>query len=92
MGRNQPGWEGERTLAAAEADDEAEGAASCACGSDSFVLEAYHEVRGGKLAPEPVEVEALTCPHCGREYEAVLLGEGRVQRGAFLGFFEDGEE
>lgn len=88
MGRNQPGWEGERSLAAAEADD---GAARCACGSDSFVLEAYHEVRGGKVAAEPVEVEALTCPQCGREYEAILLGEGRVQRGEFLGFFEDGE-
>jgi len=78
--------DGERTLADAEQDTES---TRCACGSERFVLEAYLEVEGGMLAPEPVEVEALTCPECGREYEPVLLGSGRVTRGEFRGYFED---
>ena len=84
MARN--GSEGERTMAEAEQD---KGGARCACGSSSFVLEAYLEVADGQLRPEPVEVEALTCPECGREYEPVLLGDGRVARGDFLGYFEE---
>jgi hypothetical protein len=80
--------DGERTLAEAEQDT---GGTRCVCGSERFVLEAYLEVEGGMLAPEPVEVEALTCPECGREYEPVLLGSGRVVRGDFRGYFEEHE-
>ena len=65
------------------------GAARCACGSSSFVLEAYLEVTDGRIGSEAVEAEALTCPECGREYEPVLLGAGKVARGDFLGFFEE---
>ena len=49
------------------------------------------EVDGGRILSEPVEVEALTCPECGREYEPILLGDGKVQRGEFLGYFEEDE-
>ncbi|HEX4386622.1 MAG TPA: hypothetical protein VH083_26895 [Myxococcales bacterium] len=80
--------DGERTMADAEAD---QGGTRCACGSERFVLEGYFEVEGGMLAPEPVEVEALTCPECGREYEPILMGSGRVTRGEFRGFFEEDE-
>jgi hypothetical protein len=83
MARN--GLDGERTMAEAEADV---GGTKCACGSSSFVLEAYLEVANGRIGVEPVEVEALTCPECGREYEPVLLGGGKIARGDFLGFFE----
>ena len=76
----------ERTMAEAEQDT---GGTRCACGSTSFVLEAYLEVVDGVVSREPVEVEALTCPECGREYEPVLLGDGKVARGDFIGFFED---
>ena len=41
--------------------------------------------------PEPIEVEALTCPECGREYEPILTGNGRVLRGEFRGYFDDDE-
>jgi hypothetical protein len=85
------GPEEERTLAEAEQDAREGEGARCACGSGRFVLEAYLEVEGGKILVDPVEVEALTCPECGREYEPVLLGDGRVQRGEFLGYFEDDE-
>src|SRR5438105_274223 len=68
----------ERTMAEAEQDQGRQGEARCACGSRSFVLEAYLEVVDGKIAVEPVEVETLTCPDCGREYEPVLLGDGRI--------------
>jgi len=78
----------ERTMAQAEQD---KGGTRCVCGSERFVLEAYLEVEGGMVAPEPVEVEALTCPECGREYEPVLLGSGRVVRGEFRGFFEEND-
>jgi hypothetical protein len=59
--------------------------ARCACGSEEFVLEAYLSVIRGKPQPEPLEVEALTCPQCGREYEAVWLESGLVARGDLLG-------
>jgi len=85
------GWDGDRTLAEAEQDAREGQGENCACGSSKFVLEAYLEVDGGRLVPEPVEVEALTCPECGREYEPVLLGDGRIQRGKFLGYFEQDE-
>jgi hypothetical protein len=78
----------ERTMAEAEQD---KGGTRCACGSERFVLEAYLEVEGGMVSPEPVEVEALTCPECGREYEPVLLGSGRVVRGEFRGFFDEND-
>ena len=88
--------EGERTMADAEQDALEEqsapaGGTRCACGSERFVLEAYLEVKAGVPGPEPIEVEALTCPECGREYEPILAG-GRVLRGEFRGFFEDEEE
>jgi hypothetical protein len=57
----------------------------CACGGDEFMLEAYMAVIRGKLQPVPLEVETLTCPQCGREYEAVWLEDGTVARGDFLG-------
>jgi hypothetical protein len=85
------GWDGDRTMAEAEQGTREGESDRCACGSTRFVLEAYLEVDGGRVAPEPVEVEALTCPECGREYEPVLLTDGRVQRGEFLGYFEQDE-
>ncbi len=83
--------DGDRTLAEAEQDAREGQSERCACGSTRFVLEAYLEVDGGRLLAEPVEVEALTCPECGREYEAILLGGGKVQRGEFVGYFEEDE-
>jgi hypothetical protein len=79
---------GDRTWAEPENEAREGQGERCACGSSRFVLEAYLEVEGGRVSPEPVEVEALTCPECGREYEPVLLTDGRVQRGDFLGYFE----
>ena len=64
----------------------------CACGGDEFMLEAYMAVIRGKLQPVPLEVESLTCPQCGREYEAVWLEDGTVARGEFLGRTELVEE
>jgi hypothetical protein len=57
----------------------------CACGADEFMLEAYMAVIAGKLQPVPLEVETLTCPQCGREYEAIWLESGTVARGDYLG-------
>jgi hypothetical protein len=57
----------------------------CACGGEEFVLEAYLAVIRGRPQPEPLELEALTCPQCGREYEAIWLEDGRVTRGEFRG-------
>jgi hypothetical protein len=90
------GFQGERTMAAAEQDALEQGKAPaddarCVCGSQRFVLEAYLEVEGGMPNPEPIEVEALTCPECGREYEPILTGNGRVLRGEFRGFFDEKE-
>lgn len=89
----------ERTLAAAEEEAAvAEGPQSsaavtrCACGSDEFVLEAYLHVVGGVPRPEPVEVESLTCPQCGREYEGIVGEGGRILRGDFLGYVSDDDE
>jgi hypothetical protein len=83
-------FEIERTLAAAEEDSavaEEPGAAQdvrCTCGSNEFVLEAYVHVVDGH-AMELVEVETLSCPQCGREYEAIQAEDGRLLRGEFLG-------
>jgi hypothetical protein len=89
-------FEFERTLADAEADQVAtrervgepseHADESCICGHREFVLEAFMHVVDGRLRPDPVEVESLTCPECGREYEAVPAGEGRVLRGDFRGW------
>lgn len=86
-------FEFERTLADAEADaarSPVEGSsddeAACFCGHREFLLEAFMHVVHGRLRPDPVEVESLTCPECGREYEAVPTGDGRVLRGDFRGF------
>jgi hypothetical protein len=90
MARN--GWDGERTMAEAEQDArEGQGGTRCACGSGRFVLEAYLEVDEGRINFDPVEVEALTCPECGREYEPVLTAGGGVARGEFRGYFEEDE-
>lgn len=81
-------FEFERTLAAAE--EEASyadvGDFACPCGSKDFLLEAFLHVVDGRARPEPVEVEALTCPECGREFDAVQLEDGRFARGDFRGW------
>lgn len=80
----------ERTLAEAEAD-EAFGVvadSACPCGSTEFLLEAFLHVVNGRMKPEPVDVEALTCPACGREFEAVVLENGGIARGEFRGWTE----
>ena len=96
--RPQPGaqpqepWEVERTLAAAEEDEReapnAEGITSCTCGSNELLLEAYLQVVDGRALPVPVELETLTCPQCGREYEAIQAEDGRILRGGLLGTVE----
>ena len=86
-------FELERTLAAAEEDQAQAGGAEapeaqdtrCLCGGDEFLLQAYLHVVDGRPKPEPVEVETLSCPQCGREYEAVQVEGGRVLRGELLG-------
>jgi hypothetical protein len=85
-------WESERTLAAAEADvpepEAAEmpsGDAACLCGNRELLLEAYLRVIDGKVDPEPLEVETLTCPECGREFEAIQVEGGRIARGELVG-------
>ena len=83
-------------MADAEQDLREQGSAAgsdtrCTCGSTRFVLEAYLEVDSGTVNPEPIDMEALTCPECGREYEAVLAANGRMLRGEFRGYFEDDE-
>jgi len=98
-------FELERTLAAAEEDEAftpeepgagAQGAAAtderCTCGSSEFLLEAYLQVVDGRPRSELVEVETLTCPQCGKEYEAVQMEDGRVLRGEFLGHVDLDEE
>ena len=88
-------FEVERTLAAAEEDEGFSSAPAdpsadvkCQCGSSEFLLEAYLHVVDGRPRPDPVEVETLSCPQCGREYEAVQTEDGRVLRGEFLGNVE----
>lgn len=102
--QNQPpptDWETERSLADAEADQDfvdepvpaaVPGSGGCVCGHDELLLQAYFAVKNGVLAPTPLEVEGLTCPECGREFEAVQLEDGRVVRGEFVGFAELDEE
>ena len=92
--RSPTDWEGERTLAAAEEDRGAKDAlveptdTRCLCGSEELLLEAFLQVVDGRPVPQPVEVETLTCPQCGREFEAVLTEDGRVLRGEFQGYVE----
>ena len=76
---------GERNLPSVEAASSEGQGARCACGSEEFLLEAYLAVIGGRPQPEPVELESLTCPQCGREYEAIWLQDGRVARGEYRG-------
>ena len=86
QGREPVAWEGERTMADAEADDRSAGAATrCMCGAATLVLQAFFEVTEGKLSNRPIEMETLTCPECGREYEPVELEDGRIARGDYLG-------
>jgi DNA-directed RNA polymerase subunit RPC12/RpoP len=86
-------WESERTLAEAEegdaieSDDDLSGR-SCPCGSREFVLEAFLHVVEGRIRHEPIDVEALTCPHCGREFEAIESEGGEILRGEFRGQVE----
>lgn len=87
----------ERTMADAEADletggDTSEASSVCICGSNEFLLEAYLHVIDGRMRPEPVDVEGLTCPACGREYEAVMLDGGRIARGEFQGWADLDED
>ncbi len=93
-------FEFERSLAAAEEDaassslvEGAEGDARCTCGSSELLLQAYLRVVDGK-PQELVDVETLSCPQCGKEYEAVQTEDGRVLRGEFLGTvdLDDGDE
>ena len=101
--KDQTDWDSERTLGAAEeessfgdgAEDEGltpGGAAvsdtSCPCGSNEFLLEAYLQVTDGVIQKELVEVERLTCPQCGREYEAIQGEGGKILRGDFMGYAE----
>jgi len=85
-------WEGERTLAAAETEKEqipaSVGDTNCPCGSNEFLLEAFLQVVDGRPVPQPVEVETITCPQCGREFEAVEAEDGRILRGEFIGYVE----
>jgi hypothetical protein len=92
-------WSAERTLAASEADrapnesgGDTEADVRCACGSDEFLLEAYAHVVAGRPRPDFVEVETLTCPACGREYEAIQGEDGRILKGDFLGYAEEDDE
>jgi hypothetical protein len=82
FGGDEPAEPGKDPAAGPAAPGEA---ARCACGSEEFVLEAYLSVIRGRPQPEPLELEALTCPQCGREYEAVWLEGGTVARGDLLG-------
>jgi hypothetical protein len=76
----------ERNLPSVETANAASASsAKCACGSEEFLLEAYLAVISGRPQPEPVELESLTCPQCGREYEAIWLSDGRVARGEYRG-------
>ena len=88
-------WDSERTLEAAEAESESlsDGApvvasedGRCLCGNRELLLQAYYAVSDGRVASDPLEVEGLTCPECGREFEAVQLEDGRVVRGELQGF------
>lgn len=83
-------------MAAAEEDAAAgvqtAATARCACGSETMLLQAFLQVVDGRITPEPVEVETLTCPECGREFEPILKDDGTVLRGDFLGYFEDEPE
>ena len=84
--RNAPSsFEFERTLAAAEEEESDSGGARCSCGSGELLLEAYVRVVDGRPQSEFVEVETLTCPQCGREYEAVQMEDGRIECGEYLG-------
>ena len=89
-GAPQPSFEHERTLAAAEQDEAApaHGDTGCTCGSNEFLLEAYLHVVDGVPQQELVDVETLSCPHCGREYEAIQAEDGRILRGEFVGEVE----
>ena len=85
----------ERTLADVEADSSSGGTTTCTCGAETLVLQAFFEVTNGKLAERAVEMETLTCPECGREYEPVELADGRIVRGEYLGqvdLSDDGDD
>jgi DNA-directed RNA polymerase subunit RPC12/RpoP len=84
-------WSTERTMAEAEADQALPEAASdlvCPCGSKEFVLEAFLHIVNGVAKPEPLDLESLTCPQCGREFEAIQAEGGRYLRGDFIGYVD----
>jgi hypothetical protein len=94
---DQTDWENERTLADAEAEKaDGDGApasdSTCPCGSHEFALEAYFHVVDGVMRPEPLDIESLTCPHCGREYEAIRDEAGKYLRGDFRGYVDVDED
>jgi hypothetical protein len=77
------------------ADENAPGGAAvvtCACGGNEFLLQAYLHVVDGQPQNEMVEVEGLTCPQCGREYEAIPVAGGRILRGDFVGYADLDED
>lgn len=81
-------FEYERTLADAEEDRGSADLADdqrCPCGSHRFLLEGYFGVVDGRIGAEPLELGSLTCPECGREFEAVQAEDGRVLRGDLQG-------
>lgn len=88
-------WASERTLAEAEeaqtisAQEGDSGVEPCPCGSTEFVLEAFLHVVGGKVNPKPLDIEGLTCPNCGREFEAIEGTDGAILRGEFRGYMEE---
>jgi len=85
-------WESERSLADAETEAEEFGEdaggspTTCPCGSEEFLLQAYVHIVNGQARPGFVEVETLTCPQCGREFEAAEGEENRILRGDFIGY------
>ncbi len=85
---SEQSFESERTLADAEEDRESAGRADdqrCPCGSTRFLLEGFFGVEDGRISAAPLELGSLTCPECGREFDAVQAEDGRVLRGELQG-------
>ncbi len=94
-------WASERTLADVEQEQQDQQRAgeqgqgtdtTCGCGASDFLLEAFLHVANGAIDPVPVEVGSLSCPDCGREYEAIRREDGRIVKGDFLGFVEPADD
>jgi hypothetical protein len=88
-------FDSERTLADAEEDRESVDSAGdeqCPCGSTRFLLEGYFGVEAGRVSAKALELGSLTCPECGREFEAIEAEDGRVLRGELQGRVDLDEE